>query len=108
YCIPHSQDGVRQSGPVIQLGNPRPVLAPYPRIMLVPPLSTLVRLERTILHGFITVQGQFRELKPVRKEDEGFFSRIGSFLKTWEFRPATRDGLPVEVEMLLIIPGFQI
>ena len=40
-----------------------------------------------------------------RGEDEGELAKLGPYLAQWEFRPAIRDGRPVEVEMLLVIPA---
>jgi len=104
YCIPNSTDGVKRTGSVIQLGNPAPVKPPYPLMMLVPDPAFLAKATRAMLYGFITAAGRFRELRPVRDEDEGFALKLVPFLKNWEFRPATRDGRPVEVELLLIVP----
>jgi hypothetical protein len=109
YCVPKMSDGiVQRSASVIQLGNPAPVKAPYPRITLMPPLAMVARSRRTVLHGFIDSRGQFRGLQVVREEDQEYLSRIAPFLQYWEFRPATRDGQPVEVEMLLVIPPLEI
>jgi hypothetical protein len=108
YCVPNSTDGVRNSGRIVQLGNPAPVKAPFPRNTVTPPLMLLAKGSRTVVHGFLDAHGQFKELKAVRQEDEAFVTRIIQFLEQWEFRPATRDGLPVGVEMLLVIPPLEI
>jgi hypothetical protein len=108
YCVPESTDGVRNSGRVVQLGNPAPVKSPFPRNTVTPPLAVLAKGSRTVVHGILDSHGQFRELKAVRQEDEAFVTRIIPFLEQWEFRPATRDGMPVGVEMLLVIPPLEI
>lgn len=105
YCVPDTP--ARASGRVIQLGNPTPLQAPYPKLTILPPLASLVRDKRTILHGYLNDTGQFRALMPVAAEDQEFFSRIASLVNQWDFRPAVRGGKPVEIELLLVIPPLQ-
>ncbi len=101
YCKPGS--ALEIEGAVIHLGNPAPLKAPYPRVTLIPARSEMPALGRLIYHGFINKQGRFEELEKVRGEEEKG-QKIQSYLATWEFRPATQDGVPVRVEFLLIIP----
>jgi hypothetical protein len=81
------------------------VKPPYPLLMMVPEAAVLSKTTRTVLYGFITSAGRFRELQAVRSDDEEFAVKLIPFLKNWEFRPATRDGRPVEVELLLVVPS---
>jgi hypothetical protein len=107
YCVPKSGSS-RNSGMVIQLTPPSPVTAPYPRVTVTPPKPVLARPVRTVLHGFLATNGFFRNLTTVNPEDAEFGTRISSFLSEWEFRPASRDGKPVEVEVVLAIPAHEI
>jgi len=104
YC--EMRSGPRTTGRVVQLGIPSRLTSPYPKVTVLPPLALLSRPRRTILAGFLSNQGQFRDLKPVSAEDVEFHARIASFLSQWEFRPAMRAGKPVEIELLLVIPGL--
>ncbi len=102
YC--EAREVNRTSGRVVQLGVPTRLMSPFPKLTVVPPLSVIGRLKKTILRGFLTPLGEFRDLKPVEAEDAEFHARIAPFLQQWEFRPAMRDGRPIEIELLLIIP----
>lgn len=107
YCVPVVPAKAVSGGNVIQLGNPAPVKAPYPRITVVPPVEA-TRDKLTILHGFLTEKGQFRSLQAVRAEDEVLLARLEPLLSQWEFRPAMRDGVPIEIEVLLVLPHLLI
>jgi len=102
YCVPN--DNLQTSANTIQLGNPAPVKAPFPRVTLLPPEDFLPKTARTILHGFLNDTGQFEELRAVRTEDGDVGALLAPFLHEWEFRPATRDGVPIEIEILLVVP----
>ncbi len=103
YCT--TDPAVRSSGSVVTLGNPAPLKAPYPRVTLVPPASLLPTASRVILHGFLDVNGILQQLSAVAKEDAQIEFGLRPYLKQWEFRPATRDGRPIQVELLLVIPS---
>ena len=103
YCAP--KQAARSTGPVIQLGSPSPLRAPFPRTTVIPHPNAFARNSRTYFHGFLTPSGQFRALRPVRSEDAEVVPQLIPYLEKWEFRPATRDGKPVEVELLLVIPA---
>jgi hypothetical protein len=102
YCVPN--DNLQTSANTIQLGNPAPVKAPFPRVTLLPPADFLPKTARTILHGFLNDTGLFEELRAVSTEDGDVGALLAPFLHEWEFRPATRDGVPIEIEILLVVP----
>ena len=104
YCVPGNS--VRMTGNVVYLGNPVPVKAPYPRKTTLPPLNMLPSTRRAILHGYLDETGRFKNLKAIGGEVKST-GAILPFLAAWEFRPATRDGKPIEVEVLLGIPPFR-
>jgi hypothetical protein len=85
----------------VELGDPRPVKAPYPIVTIVP---VVVRSAPLIVHGFVTAQGKFRSLRAIRSEDEDAVRRLAMHLNRWDFRPAARGGTPIEVEVVLVIP----
>lgn len=107
FCSPDSS--VAQKGAVVTLGNPAVLKAPFPRVTVLPPAGAVSLQRRLIVHGFLQDSGGFRGLDPVGAEGKEAFVTLLPFLKQWEFRPATRDGRPVEVEVLLVAPpeGFQ-
>jgi hypothetical protein len=102
YCDPKSS--ARQSGSVITLGSPAPVKAPYPRKTIVPPTVSMKNQGRAVFQGFLDATGQFKDLKLVGQEEAELAAVLVPFLRQWEFRPATRDGKPIEVEVLLAVP----
>jgi hypothetical protein len=101
YCAPNSVKTV-QSENVVVLDNPTPIRAPYPRVTVVPAISQATA--EAVLHGFLTAQGMFRALQAVNKADTLLLSRMEPYLAQWEFRPATRDGQPIELEIILVVP----
>jgi hypothetical protein len=103
YCIPTYP--ARNTGPVVQLGSPSPLKAPFPRLTMIPRPEEFVSKSRAFLHGFLTESGQFRALGAIRAEDAEMVAQLIPYLEKWEFRPATRDGKPVEVELLLVVPA---
>ena len=101
YCIPKESAIQRKQGIAVQLGNPAPVKAPYPRLTVIPPV---LGNDRITLHGFLTETGAFRDLRVVVGEKVAGELMVLSLLNQWSFRPATRDGRPVEVEIVMVIP----
>jgi hypothetical protein len=57
-----------------------------------------------IVHGFITASGRFERLSAVGDLDSASKGLLLAALEHWEFRPASRDGEPSAVEIVLIIP----
>jgi hypothetical protein len=96
-----------QTSNVIMLDNPAPIQAPYPRVTVAPGFPK-AEGKPAVLHGFLTRQGTFRSLRAVRDSDGALFRSIEPFLKQWEFRPATRDGQAIELEILLFVPRLTI
>lgn len=58
-----------------------------------------------MVHGFIGVNGRFQDLRVLGAGDPGESSHAIAVLEQWEFRPASRQGQPVHVEVLLAIPA---
>jgi len=80
--------------------------APFAFVILRPPVLHLLDDARYgFVRGIINVEGRFEALQisgPFRFEDPVELLRS---LSMWEFRPATRDGVPVPVEVLLCVPA---
>jgi hypothetical protein len=58
-----------------------------------------------MVHGFIGANGRFQDLKVLGSGDPQENANAIAVLEQWEFRPATQQGRPVRVEMLLAIPA---
>ncbi len=102
YC--DTKSSARQTGSVISLGSPVPVKAPYPRKTIIPPAVVMKNRSRAVFQGFLDPSGQFRDLKLVGQEEAELAGVLVPYLRQWEFRPATRDGKAVEIEVLLAVP----
>ena len=105
FCIPNEKPPSTNS-PVVQLDPPAaPVRAPYP-YKLMRPSVTLPSWEKYVLiHGYVTTDGRFQEMRIVRPILPETDRAILASLADWEFRAATKDGVPVRVEFLLSIPA---
>ncbi len=103
YCVPGEDQSVVVSGGVVRLANPSPVTAPYPRLTYLPPLRPRPGAY-LMVHGFLDAGGRFQRLQVLRAADREEGATVLPVLDRWEFRPAMRDGRPVEVEILLAIP----
>jgi hypothetical protein len=105
YCIPAGEDTVAQvSGYVVRLTTGAPLVAPYPRVTMRPPVKPRPG-RHVMVHGYITTEGRFRDLKVLAASAPSEAEMAQAVLDQWEFRPASRDGKPVEVEILLAIPA---
>jgi len=98
YCLSKSEE---QKNPV--RGRAQSVEAPWPYVVVRPESMTFS--EYVIVHGILGSDGRFDHLALVSPADLEKKDLLISSLKQWTFRAANRDGLPSEVEILLIIPG---
>jgi hypothetical protein len=87
---------------VVSLNNPSPVRAPFPRVTEIPQPEKLPAGKNVTFHGFLDTDGQFRDLRLLGADPAGVGPEILRLLRNWQFRPATRDGRPVRVEMVLV------
>jgi hypothetical protein len=58
-----------------------------------------------MVHGFIGASGRFLDLGVLGKGDVSENAQAIAVLEQWEFRPASQNGRPVRVEVLLAIPA---
>ena len=105
FCVPNEKPPSTNS-PVVQIDAPQtPVKAPY-AYKLVRPIVTLPTFEKYVLvHGYVTADGHFQSLKIVRAILPEVDNAILAAMADWEFRAATKDGVPIQVEFLLSIPA---
>jgi hypothetical protein len=105
FCRPAATEyNIKQAGSVVSLNAPAPIKPPYPLVTFTPPVTLLARSNYLIVHGLIDATGHFRTLKLLRETDPRLREQIIPVLEKWEFRPGTRDGMPVLLEILLVIP----
>lgn len=84
--------------------NDAAVDAPWPFLMLRPdPLST-ADLDYIVVRGIINCNGRFEQLGLVYPSELSEQEKLLRALRQWTFRPASRDGQAVAVEVLLVIP----
>jgi hypothetical protein len=103
YCIPASVNP-RASSYQVNIDDPGAVSAPYPVSTVIPRnVFELLHAENIVLHGLLSVAGLLREVKATNMES-ALAREVLPLLSQWQFRPALRDKVPVEVEILLIIP----
>lgn len=94
YCLPKSAG---KSGST-------PVDAPWPFEMLRPDRWGDTESDYVMVKGMLTSGGQFEQLAMVFPDNMETQDLLLASLKGWAFRPASRDGEPTAVEVLLIIP----
>ena len=108
YTIPEvASDSPPGAGYVVRIENPAPLKAPYPLLTVVPPFTLEPRSSYLLVHGFLDIGGRFKQLTLLRQQDPRTGELVLPFLEKWEFRPATKDGRPILVEILLAIPPNQ-
>ncbi len=105
YCLPEgSQANSDATQQVIRLDNPPPLKAPYPLVSFIPPKAPPAESKYLLIHGVITRDGSFASLRLVKATEPTLGNALLNALAQWEFRPASRDGVAVAVEVLLAIP----
>lgn len=86
-------------------GNVARLEAPWPYNIVRPNLTPgSVQADALMVHAVVNVSGRFEDLQVVFPADYSQTSFVLTALQQWQFRPATQDGQPVKVEVLLIIP----
>jgi len=103
YCIPAEPvDSEDRGTRIVRLGSPAPLIAPYPKLAIVPPARFFPAHRRLPIHGFLSAEGRLEELRILGDAENS--NEVLEALQQWEFRPATRDAVPVRIEVLVIIP----
>ena len=105
YCIAGEEETSAQvDGYVVRLTAAAPLTAPYARVTMRPPVKPRPG-HHVMVHGYVTVEGRFRDLKVFSASAESEAEMVEAVLEKWEFRGASRNGKPIEVEVLLAIPA---
>jgi hypothetical protein len=80
--------------------------APYPYDLLRPNFSSsALNADDLLVHGFIDADGKLNHLSVEFPPDFTLAKLVMKALAQWQFRPATLNGSPTVVEILLIIPN---
>jgi len=97
YCLPKS------AVPVSRVeGTKTPLEAPWPYLVIRPDHTS--DSDYVLVRGNISDKGHFDQLALVFPQELEKRDLLLRSLGQWEFRPASRDGVPTGVEVLLIIP----
>ena len=99
YCLP--KEAERK---ITAKGSATPIDAPWPFLIMRPDRWTDPDTDYIMVRGILTDAGRFDQLAMVFPEDLEKKDWLLHSLKLWSFRPASRDGEPTTVEVLLIIP----
>lgn len=84
------------------------VAAPFPAITVRPPAPVMPKASYVVVHGFIDLKGEFQDLEVVGSRFASLLPMLKPSLNKWRFRPASRNGKPIQVEVLLLIPPVTI
>jgi len=118
FCVPREgPPPPKQVGGVVTLGGASPELKPpYPLVTLAPPQSILPpappiplsqaerRRLHMLFHGYMGSNGKFQSMKQRATTESDIGAVVLKQLEGWEMRPATRDGLPVKVQVIVVVP----
>jgi hypothetical protein len=100
FCLPADAERGRATG-----AGTAVLEAPWPYTIVRPTIENLAG-DYTLVRGAVDVRGHFDQLSLVIPA-AGPATPLLEALRDWEFRPALRDGSPVQVEILLIVPHPQ-
>jgi hypothetical protein len=105
FCVPAGKAAPPppRNTQIVELTAPAPVRAPYPIHLVLPAIKLPAGQKYALIHGYVTESGKFQELRVVNDVPAAIQQALLTSLGQWEFRPATRDGVPVKVEFLLSV-----
>ncbi len=105
YCLPADDTQPAARSQVVQLGNITPITAPYAFSIIGPTIQFRPGARYAFIHGFVNASGRFEHLAEASDQEIENIAAVLESLGQWEFRPATKDGVPAMVEILLCIPN---
>lgn len=103
WILQYSLPNVKENSGAAK-GSLNPVEAPWPFLIERPDQWSASDPEYIMLHGIVTPAGRFDQLAMIFPNEFERKDLLLSSLKLWEFRPASQDGIPKAIEVLLIIP----
>jgi hypothetical protein len=99
YCLPKAAEGsVARNRSATRLD------APWPYLVMRPDQWSASDPDYVMVHGTLTSAGKFDQMTMAFPDELEKKELLLKSLKLWAFRPASRDGEPIAVEVLLIIP----
>lgn len=112
YCESSEASGSRkdsgQNGVFVIDESPSSLDAPFPSITVRPPSPVMPKAAYVVVHGFINPSGEFEDLEVVGSRFSSLLPMLKPSLSKWRFRPASRNGKAIQVEVLLLIPPVAI
>lgn len=106
YCLPAAGSSSGQAGMVVTLGRQPRVDPPFIQQAFIPPQKVVQTTRPALFQGVLGANGRFVHLRPVQDSDFQPQPELLQYLEQWQFRPATVDGVPGDVEVLLLVPPF--
>jgi hypothetical protein len=97
YSVPRSAGGSD--------GNASQPAAPWPFDMVRPSAPPDPDADAVLIHGMVNVTGHFEQLAVAFPPQLAQSTFLLHALQQWQFRPASQNGQPITVEVLLIIPN---
>ncbi len=107
YCLPAAHMTSSQSGMVVTLGQEPKLDAPFIQKAFVPPQKMLQSSQPALYQATLDANGRFARLRPVMDSSYRPGLELLPYLEQWQFRPAKLDRVPVEVEVLLLVPSSE-
>jgi len=99
------QYGLLQAAQANGSGSVTHLEAPWPYDIFRPNLlSADINADALIVHGVLNASGKLEQLAVAFPEGFPRATFVVNVLSRWQFRPASQDGKPTPVEILLIIP----
>jgi hypothetical protein len=105
YCVPRdAETGAGQSGMIVSLAGPSKLEPPWIQTAALPPGGRGPSGKSTVFYGILGADGRLRDMRALRGTQYQARAELLAYLDKWEFRPARRDSVPADVEVLLIVP----
>jgi len=104
FAVPGAPAQQQTGTRVVEVTAVTPVLAPYPVVNRRPNTSILVFFKYLLVYGTVNEAGRFQNLRVVRPTRPDADKALLAALANWEFRPASREGKKLGVEVLLYVP----
>jgi len=105
FAVPNSAPAQQQTGTrVVEITTVTPVLAPYPVLLERPNTTIPAFFKYVLVYGTVNEAGRFQNLRVVRPTRPEADKALLAALANWEFRPASREGKKLGVEVLLYVP----
>lgn len=98
YSIPRGEEAAN-GGSVVKPDPPWPTDITRPNLA-----AGEINADALLVHGFVNEDGRFEKLTVVFPPQFPRAKFVLDALNQWQFRPAQQLGLPVRVEVLLIVP----